>query len=110
MLIACFVIKLTVAAALQKAPVMSQDKAGLQICVANNTRDYDTWGVRVASEKPSMLALVLKYFQQFMGQSTLVKYARRLHNSYNHAHAPGQHMWLSPGPWLYSKCSKQAEV
>ena len=25
-------------------------------------------------------------------------------------HAPGQHMWLSPGPWPYSECSKTVEV
>ena len=54
-------------------------------------------GVRV--EKPSLWALVFKYCRQFMGQVPFVTFVQRLYNSYNHAHSPGQHLWLSPGLW-----------
>ena len=53
------------------------------------------WGMRV--EKPSQLALVLKYFRKFMGQAPIVTFALRLYNSYNHALAPGPHTWPSLG-------------
>ena len=67
-------------------------------------------------EKLSQWALVFKYFPQFEEKQGLtcqvlfIRFAPRLYNSYNHAHATGQHMWLSPGPGPYSKCSKTAEV
>ena len=39
-------------------------------------------------------------------QALSVAFAPRVYNSYNHAHAPGPHMWLSPGPGPNSKSSK----
>ena len=44
------------------------------------------------------------------GQAFLGTFAPRLYNFYTHAHAPGQHMWQSPGPEPDSKCSKTVEV
>ena len=69
------------------------------------------WGVRV--EKPLMWAVVFKYFRQFKEKqwpSTLVIFAPRLYNCYNHSHAPGPHMWPSPGPGPDSKCPKTVSV
>ena len=44
------------------------------------------------------------------GKKSLVTFALRLYNSYNHVHAPGPQMSPSPGPWPDSKCSKTVEV
>ena len=69
------------------------------------------WGVRF--EKLSLWAC----FQVFStiqgknkGQASFGTFAPRLCNSYNHACAPGPHMWQSPGPRPDSKCSKTVEV
>ena len=52
--------------------------------------------------------------QEKQWPSTFVTFTLRLYNSYNHAHAKGQHMWPSlsreVSPWPYSKCSKTVEV
>ena len=50
----------------------------------------------VSFEKPSAWATVFQVFWQF---ALSVSFALRLYKSYNHAHAPGQHMWPGPGPW-----------
>ena len=47
-----------------------------------------------------------------MGQAPFVAFAPRLrvYNRYDHAHAPGPHVWPSPGPGPDSKCFKTVEV
>ena len=61
-----------------------------------------------------LFSSILKNSRKTMGQAPFVTFAPRLYksdyNHYNHAHAPGLHMWPSPGPWPDSKCSKTAEV
>ena len=32
--------------------------------------------------------------------NSFVTFGPRLYNRLNHAHAQGQHLWTSPGPWL----------
>ena len=43
-------------------------------------------------------------------QAFFVTFALRPYKSYYPAHAPGQHMWPSPGPWPGFQCSKTVEV
>ena len=71
--------------------------------------------MRVENENPLVWPSFFKYFRQFRVKkkrrpSTFVAFALRFYNSYNHAHAPGPHIWPSLGPWLDSKCSKTVEV
>ena len=58
-------------------------------------------------EKPSLWALVFKYFRQFkekQGPSTFCHFCSELYHRYNHADAPGSHMWPSPDSGSGSKC------
>ena len=64
------------------------------------------WGMRV--EKTSSVAFIFSSI--FDRPKTFVTFAPRLDKRYNHAHEPGQHMWLSLGPWPYSKGSQTVEV
>ena len=78
------------------------------------------WGFfRGWVEKPSLWAIVFKYFPQFKEKqwpNTFVIFAPRLWRwLYNclitpMRYAPGRHMWQSQGPWPDSKCSKTVEV
>ena len=62
--------------------------------------------------------LFFKYFLQFKENNGLAALAlsvifapsqASLDNSYNHAHAPGQHTLPSPGPWSDCRCSKTVD-
>ena len=52
-------------------------------------------GMRV--EKPSSMAFIFQVFSRKTEGQALLWLCSELYNSYNHAHAPGQHMWLSLG-------------
>ena len=69
------------------------------------------WGMRV--ENPSAWATVISVFSTIQGKTMAKSYQALLLRSYAitkiTAHAPGQHMWPSPGPWPDPKCTKTVE-
>ena len=64
--------------------------------------------------KSSLWAIAFQVFSIIQGKTMAKPFKAdllwRLYNSYNHAHAPGPHIRLSPGPCPDSKCFKTAEV
>ena len=66
------------------------------------------WGVRI--ENPSLCFQVFWTIQGKTRAKSFVTFTPQLYNSYDHSHVPDPHMWLSPGPWPNSTCSKTMEV
>ena len=61
-------------------------------------------------KKPSSVAFVFQALLIIQGKTKARHFCDFCSEALHHAHAPGQHMWPSLGPWSDSKCSQTVEV
>ena len=73
---------------------------------------FELWQSGVEDWKILTVGPCFQVFLTIHGPSSFCDFAQRLYNSYNHAQAPGQNMWLSLDlrPYSNLKCSKTVEV